>query len=395
LYGKGEIAMTLNVKPVYVHLVHRSAYMGPCRSGKDKQLERSYDEMMAAENFQNMQEKLQELYKNEEGICLQKPVYLPFLDEFIVRESELDLAKDEDTDVFLLEGLMGQHLAVNLAKKYKKPMCSVGCCTAPDVTACLRAAGMEAYGCIDLADSVSVMRMLRAKKEIANTRCLIILKGDICTKGVESNIRDLDRLTNLWGVKFKFLNAEDFLHEIDILDEAGIRQAEKIADDLIAGATEARIDRDSVIRSAKVYVVVKRLLSLYDCNAFTVPCFEICATRKLNQERYTFCLTHTLLKEDGIPSACESDYNALLSMIVLMSLAGNAPHMGNTHPALPEEIRRAWSSGTTSSRFTTRCLPGLCAVGRSRLRRTACSASQRESGAPACAITTIWTRAAP
>ena len=25
--------MKLNVKPVYVHLVHRSAYMGPCRGG--------------------------------------------------------------------------------------------------------------------------------------------------------------------------------------------------------------------------------------------------------------------------------------------------------------------------------------------------------------------------
>ena len=35
--------MKLNVKPVYVHLVHRSAYMGPCRGGTWEQLERSYD----------------------------------------------------------------------------------------------------------------------------------------------------------------------------------------------------------------------------------------------------------------------------------------------------------------------------------------------------------------
>lgn len=49
--------MKLNVKPVYVHLVHRSAYMGPCRGGTWEQLERSYDEMMAAENFAKMKER--------------------------------------------------------------------------------------------------------------------------------------------------------------------------------------------------------------------------------------------------------------------------------------------------------------------------------------------------
>ena len=36
------VFMKLNVKPVYVHLVHRSAYMGPCRGGTWEQLERSF-----------------------------------------------------------------------------------------------------------------------------------------------------------------------------------------------------------------------------------------------------------------------------------------------------------------------------------------------------------------
>lgn len=70
--------MKLNVKPVYVHLVHRSAYMGPCRGGTWEQLERSYDEMMAAENFAKMKEGLEKVYGNEKDICLQEPVYLEF-----------------------------------------------------------------------------------------------------------------------------------------------------------------------------------------------------------------------------------------------------------------------------------------------------------------------------
>ena len=93
-----------------------------------------------------------------------------------------------------------------------------------------------------------------------------------------------------------------------------------------------------LVNSTKVYVATKKLLERYECNAFTLPCFEICATGRINKEKYTWCLTHSLLKEEGIPSACESDYNALLSMIVVMAVAGNAPHMANTHPALSYEI---------------------------------------------------------
>ena len=150
--------MKLNVKPVYVHLVHRSAYMGPCRGGTWEQLERSYDEMMAAENFAKMKEGLEKVYGGEKDICLQEPVYLEFLDEFVVRESHFEKVKDEDTDVFLLDGMMGQHLAVNIAKRYRKPMVTVGCCTSTDTTACLRAAGFEGYGSIDLEGTKPILK---------------------------------------------------------------------------------------------------------------------------------------------------------------------------------------------------------------------------------------------
>lgn len=330
--------MKLNVKPVYVHLVHRSAYMGPCRGGTWEQLERSYDEMMAAENFAKMKEGLEKVYGGEKDICLQEPVYLEFLDEFVVRESHFEKVKDEDTDVFLLDGMMGQHLAVNIAKRYRKPMVTVGCCTSTDTTACLRAAGFEGYGSIDLEGTKPILKTLLAKKAIANTRVLSILKGDICSKGVESNIRDFDRLTNQWGIGFKFLNAEDFLQEISGLDAQELERAGGLADELMAQAEDCSISREMLVNSTKVYVATKKLLERYECNAFTLPCFEICATGRINKEKYTWCLTHSLLKEEGIPSACESDYNALLSMIVVMAVAGNAPHMANTHPALSYEI---------------------------------------------------------
>ena len=35
-----SVEMVLKIKPVYVHLIHRTPYMGPCRYGEGEQLER-------------------------------------------------------------------------------------------------------------------------------------------------------------------------------------------------------------------------------------------------------------------------------------------------------------------------------------------------------------------
>lgn len=337
---KKSVDVKLNVKPIYIHLIHRYEYQGPCRSGHGIALTREYDEMVAAENFKTMQAQQKEIYADQPLIHLQKPAYMPLLDEFICREEALDVVRDDvqDADVFLAEGLMGQHIAVQVAKRFKKPMGAVGCCTSTDVTACLLNAGLEAYGFIDQADAKHTMQLLRARKGMRNTRVLSVLKGDIVSKGVESNIRDMDLLTNRYGITFKFINSEDFLDAINELSAEEIAQAEQLSDDLIAGASFCYTEREYVLRSMKVYIAVKKLLDLYDCNAFTTPCFEICATRRLNEEKYTFCLAHSLLKEEGIPSVCESDYNSMMSMIVLMNLYQTAPHMGNLHPATASQI---------------------------------------------------------
>ena len=209
--------------------------------------------------------------------------------------------KDEDTDVFLLDGMMGQHLAVNIAKRYRKPMVTVGCCTSTDTTACLRAAGFESYGSIDLEDTKPILKTLLAKKAIANTRVLSILKGDICSKGVESNIRDFDRLTNQWGIGFKFLNAEDFLRKSAAWTPRSWRRAGGLADELMAQAEDCSSPGRCWSTPPRCTWPPRSLLERYECNAFTLPCFEICATGRINKEKYTWCLTHSLLKEEGIP----------------------------------------------------------------------------------------------
>lgn len=46
----------------------------------------------------------------------------------------------------------------------------------------------------------------------------------------------------------------------------------------------------------------------------------------------TFCMTHSLLGEMGIPSACEYDIPACLSIAILSTLADAPGLYGQHHP---------------------------------------------------------------
>ena len=127
---------------------------------------------------------------------------------------------------------------------------------------------------------------------------------------------------------------------MDKLTDEDLKKAEEIKDDLIKGAKCVYMPEKEVLKSVHFYIVAKKMLEKYECNAFLIPCFEICATTRLNSERYTFCLAHSLLKEDGIPSGCEADLNALMAQIVLMNLRNVAPHMGNFHPLTHPKMKQ-------------------------------------------------------
>lgn len=49
---KKGIDVKLNVKPAYLHLIHREAYEVPCRTGKYEQLTREFDERIGIEKFE-------------------------------------------------------------------------------------------------------------------------------------------------------------------------------------------------------------------------------------------------------------------------------------------------------------------------------------------------------
>ena len=85
------------------------------------------------------------------------------------------------------------------------------------------------------------------------------------------------------------------------------------------------------------YIAVRKQMAHHDCNAFTIPCFEVCATRQLNKRQFTFCLAKSMLTEEGIPAACAGDVGSVISKAILMAVSNAAPYMGNTLVWNPEE----------------------------------------------------------
>ncbi|MCD8192779.1 MAG: hypothetical protein LUD55_08320 [Oscillospiraceae bacterium] len=108
--------------------------------------------------------------------------------------------------------------------------------------------------------------------------------------------------------------------------------ASAIADELSAGAVENTMTKEMMLPSIIMYITAQKYMDLNDCNGFTIPCPDACSTRRMNAEKFTPWLTHALNMEQGIPSACEYDTNAVLSQQALIAVSGKNPYMGNTVP---------------------------------------------------------------
>jgi L-fucose isomerase-like protein len=331
---KKAIDYKLKVKPAYMQLIHTSAYEGPCRLGKGEQLTTEFDTKIGYQKFKTFKETLDKTY-DKSYVEFMDPELITWTDEFILREAQMEKLTSAvgKADLFLFDGVFHQFPAMEISENFKVPVGVIGCCASTDGVAGLRNMDLEAYGYIDPTDANRQFKFMQVKQAMRNTRVLVILKNDIVSKGVLSTVTNLQKVTRDLGVKFTFINAEDLFQAMDAYTPEQAKEAEDLAKDLNDNATDTNMSVENLTKSTKFYVVIKSLLEKYECNAFTMPCFEVCATRKFNDEyQCTPCLTHTLLKEQGIPSACESDINALLAMTVIMYLTRKAPHMGNTHP---------------------------------------------------------------
>jgi len=326
------IDVKVNVKPVFCQLVHRAAYEGPCRTGRMEDLTPEADRRRGGERYTSWVEELKGNVSPDAQ--LMEPVYLEWGDDFAIRESEISKVEPDiyDADLVLVapSGLV-QPVAIAIGQRYEKPVGMTGWVVSVDVAAHLRARGLEGYAFLDYEDLNHWLSLLRVRKAISRTRLLLALEGGVLSVGVVSGIYDLEGLNRRCGVGCTYMPARRIIEEMDNLSGRGSEEAEELTDTLIAKADRVEMTRENILPSARFYVATRNVMQEYECNALTIPCFELCATRMLERRRVTFCLTHTLLKDGGFPSGCEGDVSVAMAMAVLMYLSRKSAHMGNHH----------------------------------------------------------------
>ncbi len=344
----------LKVRPVLLGIWHRYFYEGPCRFGKGDALQVGYDKLATEQAFKTFMEKVEAACP--EGVELLEPVRVWRTDDWENTEDMWNALKDSCTgaDVCFLRTTIGiDDLDVEFAERFDVPMIinPESNFSPSSIHAAVKAKNIdrEIYVPQDWTHVNKLLKALRAKKVINSTRILLATRfnSDVSYSSCDT-FSNHDLVTKNLGVHFRYVNVHELLDQMSPAVEGGnpttpgritpdltdddMKEVEALADEIMGNAESVDCERKYLINSLIAYVTVKKNLELKDCNAFTVPCPDVCSTRRLNEMQFTFCLTHSLNMENGIPSACEFDADAALSQQALIAVSGKRPYMGNTTP---------------------------------------------------------------
>ncbi|MCU6761183.1 L-fucose isomerase and related proteins [uncultured Roseburia sp.] len=352
---KKGIQMKLNVRPVYLALVHNYFFEGPCRMAPTEQLTPEFESMAQAQMSKYFIEDVNAHLENDPLIHIMDPIYVVRDDEMTYSEEMFEtITKDnENVDLYLfaLQMVRGD-IVVEVAERTNKPVMiqPQTCCMYARTISHVRAHGKEGYTNFYWEDAVKQMHALRLRKVMAHTNILQVVRmGEVAGSDITSNaFYNQHEVTRILGTRFRAVNIHEILDQFRPGDpmanhttpgrmglnptEEDQKEIEKITDELIEGANEVGLQRDKILISVRMWYIVQKFLKKYDCNAFVAPCPQFCATRRANEEQVTFCLTHSLNNEIGIPSACEADAIAALSMQLLTNASGCSTYMGETNP---------------------------------------------------------------
>lgn len=341
----------LNVRLVFFDIAHELAYEGPCRFGKGKELEREFDEMINNEAYKGVQMGIQHNLP-ENTKWLEPKRYENHTENWRISEEEMRKVCEgcDETDVYLVSttGRTGE-LIVEFAQIAKKPVIFVGADYGATInTSAMLARGIETYSMLNWDQFKKTLRVLRARKALANTRVLCVSRfgHDYSLHDSNDSFVCLDEVTEILGTKFRFANLHEVIDQIQEIDPTtnyttpgrlqeninaeDMVKVNAVIDELMKDADPCVMERENMVPSVKMYQLIQKLLEVNECNAFTANCPDACSTCRINKERFTFCISHSLNNEQGIPSACEYDIAAVVSKAALQAISGKPSYMGNT-----------------------------------------------------------------
>lgn len=314
----------VNIKPVYSNMVHSDVWEGPCRVGPRELLEPEYERRMGIEGVKRYKEELE---KNLDlRYCnILEPVYVEWDESFVVRDAEMNklLADIADTDVFLMT------YRVPGIERFGKSISMISAGPTPlDIVGFYQDIGVDGFFADTYEDYNEQIKLRYIRKAVAHTKWLILSATEQITETGNSSVSDLYSLFQKYGIRNNRLPMAHIFQEMDKLSDT--ESQKELTDRLYDGAVmKNTIEKNFIDCDVRFYLAVKELMEQYDCNGFTISCKALCASKQPYQYKITPCLCHSLNKDLGIPSACEEDISALLTMTIFMYMTNKAIYMGN------------------------------------------------------------------
>ena len=328
---KKAIDVKINIKPIFSNRTHTAYWEGPCRVGRPEELSPEYERRTGREQCKIWYKQLCENINPEYANVLE-PVYIEFIENFYISDEQFDLLKKDlvDTDIFLMT------YRVPGLERLDKPMSMINRGPTPiDLGAYYSSIGKEFYFGYDFEEYNQILKLLQVKKAIRNTKILVLTTGEQSPVSVVSSNPDLYSLNKMYGIREARRSMKDVFSVMDKLkvDETITKKAEE----LIKGAKASKLTAKTMQQDILYCEAVKTMMEELGCNAFTTACMELCASRLPMQYKCTPCLTHSLLKDSGIPTACEEDINAWMAVMVFMYLSKKSVFMGNASLVKPHK----------------------------------------------------------
>jgi len=316
----------INLKPVFSNRVHTAAWEGPCRTGKLEELTEEYERKLGEEEFARWKPLLEKKIDPEYTKILD-PVYMEWDETYVVKECELKKVEKDihETDIFLFT-----YRVPGLIEKYHKPMVMMNLGPTPiDLVAYYTDIGEEAYMVHDYEELNMLLRVLQVKKAISSTKLLILSGTEHIPVSVNSSIHDLPMLQEKYGIRNSRVSFRLVFDEMERVAGKNGKIVERNTEALIEKSVETNIPAEDLAQDLTFYHAVKSLMNKYECNAFTIPCMNLCATRIPALKHFVPCITHTLLKDEKYPTSCEEDISVWMAVMVLMYLSEKSVFMGN------------------------------------------------------------------
>jgi L-fucose isomerase-like protein len=261
-----------------------------------------------------------------EGIEVLEPMFVPYIEDLVVKQEYFDAIEkeSESIDVILVSGWR-----IPRIERINKPIIILDAGNeSTDVCAYLRSIGREAHPALDLEEAIELLHGMWVRKAVSCTRALVLTYGQDSPFGLMSNIRDLEKLRTLYGFE---VVKRPFTEIFPYMDKVGEDEVADLVENLLSHASLVKIKKELLVNDVRYYLASKHMMENFGCNAFSTTCHELCASRIPQERKFVPCLTHSLLKDEGFPSGCEEDINALLAMTILMYMGSRPAFMGNPH----------------------------------------------------------------